>query len=89
MEKIDQNIKFTIRRGNDYIYKNHVQMDDSEVCCKIVTEACTSIFKNSQDSSFRENLKEQLSIEDANDFEETFGRLLLGQINKNIDGSIK
>lgn len=89
MEKVDENIKFTIRRGDDYIYKNYVQMDDSEVCCKIVTDACTSIFKNSQDSSFREKLKEQLSIENADDFEETLSNLLFGLVNKNFNGSIK
>lgn len=89
IEKIDPNIKFTIRRGDDCVYKNYVQMDDSEVCCKIVSGACTSVFKNSQDSNFRENLKERLNIKNEVDFEETFNRLLLGLVNKNFDGSIK
>lgn len=84
MEQIDPYIKFLFRRGYQYVYRNHVRMDDVILSCKILNSSCTDIFNNSQDESFRKKLMNILDISKPTSFEETVGCLLVAKANKNF-----
>ncbi|XP_011499292.1 PREDICTED: uncharacterized protein LOC105363322 [Ceratosolen solmsi marchali] len=85
IEELDSNIKILFRKDKQYIYRNHVRMDDIILSCKILSSSCTCIFLNSQ-NDFQKELMNLLGITNPGNFEETLGCLLLAQVNNNFKG---
>ncbi|KAJ8688509.1 hypothetical protein QAD02_024304 [Eretmocerus hayati] len=84
LEQIDPNIKFVIRRGEQYFYRNQVQMDDIFLSGKILSSCCAAIFHNSKNADFQQRVMNELEIGKKSIFEKTLSELVIAQSHHNF-----